>query len=81
MRNNLYIKVIYTNSCFSLGRYYMHYMYKLYKRAQYLFNILIVLITIVSLYMLAHKLYYKTYHHVYSWHFPMLLAICIETFI
>lgn len=53
----------------------------MYKYAQQLFNILLILITLVSLYMLAHKLYYKTYYHIYSWHFPMLLAICIETFI
>ena len=53
----------------------------MYKYAQQLFKILIVLITLTSLYMLAHKIYYKKYNMVYSWHFPMLLAICIETLI
>ena len=53
----------------------------MYKHAQQLFKILLVLITLVSLYMLAHKIYYKTYYHVYSWHFPMLLAMCIESFV
>jgi hypothetical protein len=46
-----------------------------------LFKILIVLITIVSLHILLHKLYHKKYSVINTWHFPMLFAICIETFI
>ena len=53
----------------------------MYKHAQQLFKILLVLITLVSLYMLAHRLYYRNYSRVHSWHFPMLLAMCIESFI
>ena len=52
----------------------------MYKHAYNLFKILIVLITLVSLYMLMNQIYYKNYVMIYTWHFPMLLAICIETF-
>jgi len=72
MRINIYI----------FYKFVILYVYKkMYKHAQQLFKILIVLLTLVSLYMLAHKIYYKNYQQVYSWHFPMLLAICIETFV
>ena len=53
----------------------------MYKHAQQLFIILLILTTIVSFYILMHKIYYKKYHQVRCWHFPMLFAICIETFI
>ncbi len=51
------------------------------KNAVTLFKILLILITLVSLFILIHKLYFKEYYLVHSWHFPMLFAICIETFI
>ena len=46
-----------------------------------IFNILIIIITLISMYILIHKLYFKEYHLIHSWHFPMLFAICIETFL
>jgi hypothetical protein len=51
------------------------------KQAIYLFKLLIILITLVSLFILIHKVYHKEYHLVHTWQFPMLFAICIETFI
>ena len=53
----------------------------MYKHTALLFNIFLVIVTLISLYILLHKLYYKEYKNVHSWHFPMLVAICIETFI
>jgi hypothetical protein len=53
----------------------------MYATANTMFKILIVLITIVSLYILMCKVYRKEYKIVNSWQFPMLFAICIETFI
>ena len=54
-------------------------MSSLYQKALITFKILIVLISIVSLYILVHKLYEKNYKLIHSWHFPMLIAICLET--
>ena len=51
------------------------------KNADNIFKILVILITLVSLFILIHKIYFKDYHLIDSWHFPMLFAICIETFL
>ena len=46
-----------------------------------LFKILLALITIVSFYILLYKLCNKKFNLIHSWHFPMLSAMCLETFI
>ena len=51
------------------------------KNADNIFKILVILITLVSLFILIRKLYFREFHLVHSWHFPMLFAICIETFL
>ena len=55
-------------------------MQSLYNYAILTFKILIILISIVSLYILVHKLATKNYKLIQSWHFPMLFAIFLETF-
>ena len=47
----------------------------------HIFQLLLGLSVLISLYMLLDRIYHKSYRNISSWHFPMLLALFLETFI
>jgi len=44
----------------------------------YIFRILLIIVTLFSLFFLLQKIYNKKQRLINSWQFPMLLAILIE---
>ena len=52
----------------------------MYKHAIYIFKILIIITTLLSLYILLTAMYEKRLKIINPWRFPMLLAILIELY-
>ena len=52
----------------------------MYKHTMYMFKILIIITTLLSLYILLDRLYVGNMSLVNAWRFPMLLAILIELY-
>ncbi len=50
-------------------------------KLMYIFRISLGLATLISLYMLMHHIYKKSYMDISCWRFPMLLALFLESFI
>ena len=46
-----------------------------------LFKILLVVCLLLSFYILFHMVYNKKYKSIHAWHVPILIAVCIETFV
>jgi hypothetical protein len=50
-------------------------------KLMYIFRICLGLATLISLYMMMHHIYTKSYRDISCWRFPMLLALFLESFI